>query len=102
MVRVTSSIAEKMLGDVPEDKRFWCCDGKVIKNVRELVTLLQGMSEETFRSHSTDTGSDFVNWVRDVIGDEKLARDLLSSRNRFQAAKRVADRIAWLESKLVT
>ncbi len=101
MIRVTSSLAEKMLGNVPEDKRFWCCDGKVIKNLRELVTFLHSMSEETFRYHSTETGSDFVNWIRDVIGDEKLARDIQSSHNRFQAAKRLTDRIAWLESKIV-
>jgi hypothetical protein len=101
MVKVTSSIAEKRLGDVPEDKYFWCYDGKVIKNLRELMTAFHSMSEETFRYHSTEIGNDFFNWVRDVIGDEKLARDLQSSRNRSQAAKRVTDRIAWLEDKLV-
>jgi hypothetical protein len=36
-----------------------------------------------------------------VIGDEKLARDLRSSENRLQAAKRVTDRVAWLEGRLV-
>ena len=101
MIKVTSSIAKKRLGDVPEDKRFWCCDGRVIKSLRELLTALHGMSEDSFRCHSSDTGSDFSNWVRDVIGDEKLARDLRNSNSRLQAVKRVADRIIWLESKIM-
>ena len=38
MIKVTSSIAENRLGDVPEDKRFLCCDGRIIKSLRELLT----------------------------------------------------------------
>jgi len=34
------------------------------------------MNEETFGYHSNETKSDFSNWVKDVIGDEKLAADL--------------------------
>lgn len=100
MDKVTKLEAEKMLGDVPEEKRFFCCDGQVFKNLQELVTALKGMKEETFRYHSNETKSDFSNWVRDVIGDEKLSKDLRKSTTQDQAARKVADRIAWLKSKL--
>ena len=70
-----------------------------MKNLPELEMALKEMSEETFRYHSSETKSDFSNWVRDVIGDEKLSRDLQKSTSRTQAVKKVADRIAWLQSK---
>jgi len=62
---------------------------------------LTNNSEETFSYHSSGVKRDFSNWIRDVIGDEKLSRDLLKSTNQTQAAKSVADRVAWLRSKTV-
>jgi hypothetical protein len=100
MVRITKDIAESRLGDVPQGKQFWCQDKQVLKNLPELGVALKHMDEETFRHHSSKSRNDFSNWVRDVIGDEKLSRDLLKSATRAQAAKSVDDRVAWLKSKL--
>jgi len=99
MTRITKEIARKMLGEVPEDKRFYCSDGRIMKNLPELELAFKEISEGTFCYHSSETKSDFSKWVRDVVGDEKLSRDLLKSTSRTQAAKKVADRIAWLRSK---
>ncbi len=99
MARITKTIAGGWLADVPLEKRFWCSDGHVLKNLSELEIALGEMSEETFIYHSNETKSDFSNWVRDAIGDEKLARDLLKSTTRARAARCVATRIAWLNSK---
>jgi len=100
IIRITRLDAEERLGDVPEDKRFWCHDGKVLKNLAELEAALESMSEDTFRYHSNETKNDFSNWAKEVIGDEKLSRDLLKSTTQAQAAKSVASRIAWLKDKL--
>ena len=99
MIRITREIAENWLDEVPDGKQFHCADGRVMKNLSELELALKEMSEETFCYHSSETSSDFGNWVRDVIGDEKLSRDLQKSTSRAQAVKKVADRIVWLRSK---
>ena len=101
MTRITKEIAGKMLAEVPDGKQFYCTDGRVVRNLSELELALKEISEETFRYHSSETKSDFSNWVRDVIGDEKLSRDLQKSASRIQAVKKVADRIAWLRSKIM-
>jgi hypothetical protein len=95
-------MAAEWLADVPLEKQFWCSDGRILKNLAELENTLGEMSEETFGYHSNEVKSDFSNWVRDVIGDEKLARDLLKSVTRAQAMKNVANRIAWLNSKMAS
>lgn len=102
MAKMTKSTAEKLLADVPGEKRFWCHDGQALKNPSDLAVALKDMSEETFSYHASRNKNDFSNWVRDVIGDDKLARDLLRSGTRAQAAKRVASRVTWLRSKMAT
>ena len=101
MTRITKEIAGKMLGEVPNGKQFYCTDGRIVKSLPELELTLKEMSEGTFCYHSSETKRDFSNWVRDVIGDEKLSQDLQKSTSRIQAIKKVADRIAWLRSKTI-
>lgn len=99
MARITKQVAQKWLGDVPEDKRFWCSNGQVFSNLQELERALEGMSEETFRYHSNAEKNDFASWVQDVIGDDKLAQDLRKSITAVQATKKVAERIVMLRGK---
>lgn len=99
MTTVTSTTARARLADVPLEKQFWCSDGRALKNLVELQVALNEMSEEVFRYHSNETRNDFSNWVREVIGEDKLSRDLRKSRTKAEAAKVVASRIAWLKSK---
>lgn len=100
MAVINGETARKMLGDVPEDKRFYCSDGKVLKNLVELNMALVEMSDDTFNYHSNSEKTDFSNWVKDVIGDEKLARDLGKGVTKVKAAKAVNDRIVWLRNKV--
>ena len=99
MVKMTSSVAIQRIADVPDDKLFWCRDGRTMRNLRELAAALEQMSDETYRFHANDVKTDFANWVRDVIGDDKLTRDLLKGPDRAQAAGAVAERLAWLKGK---
>lgn len=101
MARVTKQIAEQRLGSVSEAQQFWCQDGRVLKSLPELEAALRTMDEDTYCQHVSEARNDFSNWVKDVIGDDKLANDLRKSKARIQAAKNVADRITWLTSKVL-
>jgi len=100
VAKINKAMVGKWLGDVPQDKQFWCRDGRALRNVSEMEVALVQMTDETFRYHSNEVKSDFNRWVNDVIGDEELAKALQKSSSRLQAAKAVADRVAWLTSKL--
>jgi hypothetical protein len=99
MATVSKSAALARLGDVPEEKRFWCIDGRYFKNLEELKAALEQMEYETYKHHSNEAKTDFSNWVRDVIGDEKLAQDLLDCAGPGQAAAVVAARIQYLKKR---
>jgi hypothetical protein len=100
IIKITKEEAKRRLGDVPDDKRFWCHDGKVIKNLRELRKALIDISDETFHYHLSEGRSDFSKWIREVVRDEKLANELSKVRSRIQASQAVAERISFLETKL--
>ncbi len=84
------SDAQKFLTIVPEEYVFKCHDGRVLENMKELGDALATMADETFAYHSNSEKKDFSNWVRDVIGDERLAMDLEMCLDRVQAARIVA------------
>jgi hypothetical protein len=92
--------AQKFLANVPEEYVFWCCEGRVFRNMQELGDALGTMIDDTFAYHANAQKNDFSNWVRDIIKDDKLAQDLEESVSRMQAANAVASRIAFLTSKL--
>ncbi|MCX5998030.1 MAG: hypothetical protein NTU41_00140 [Chloroflexi bacterium] len=99
--KMTNEDAQRLLADVPQDYVFRCCDGRILKNMRELMAALDTMTEETFAYHSNQTKSDFSKWVADVMKDDKLAADLAKSQNRTQAAYNVAQRIVFLDKRVV-
>jgi hypothetical protein len=98
-VKVTKEEAVKLLADVREDQSFWCCDGRIFRNMRDLMVGLASMSGETFVYHQNAEKNDFSKWVNDVIEDEKLAEDLDKSTSQREAAKAVNERFSLLNMK---
>jgi len=96
---VTKDEAKKYLCDAAPEQCFWVNNGPILKNMEELANALPGMAEDTFRHHVNNEKNDFSSWVRDIIGDAKLANDLLSSKNRDSALKKVRGRVNSLRKK---
>ena len=100
MAKTTKAIAEKILGDVSQDKQFWCHDGRTVKNLNELTVVLREMPDETFSYHVNGEKNDFSSWIRDVIGDATLAKELQKAVNQNVAARKVEMRLDWLRARL--
>ncbi|MBI4295547.1 MAG: hypothetical protein HY667_00370 [Chloroflexi bacterium] len=98
MATVMKQEAAKMLPNAPAEKVFWCNDGQILSNLKDMESALNNMSDDTFGYHANDQKNDFANWVRDVFGDQKLSNDLVKARSRAQAAKAVSQRIASLSA----
>ena len=96
---VTKEEAKRYLCNVASEQCFWVNNGPILKNVEELANVLPDMSDETFHHHVNNEKNDFSNWVRDVIGDQKLANDVLSSKNKESVLKKVRNRLNSLRKK---
>ena len=100
MVKTLKEKAQKFLARVPDEYVFWCCDGRLLRGMKELGDALNAMSDETFACHSNTEKNDFAVWVRAIIGDEKLAKDLGKTKTQDQAAKYVISRVSMLSKRL--
>ena len=97
---ITPAKAEKSLEKVPEDKAFWSNDGRIIRDMKDLMEALANMSDQNFAYHTNASKKDFSKWVREVLEDEKLATELEGASNREQAAKAVEERHKFLLRQL--
>jgi len=76
---IQSPYAAKFSQDVPMEHVFVLNDGRRLKNLNELVVMLQDMNDSIFSHHVNDSKNDFANWVRDVIKEKDMA-DSISSK----------------------
>ena len=95
----TKDEAKCYLNDAASDKCFWVNNGPIIKSLDELANALSQISDEIFQHHVTQDKNDFSTWIDDVIGDKKLANDLLSSKSRESALKKIRSRLNSLKKK---
>lgn len=96
---VTKEEARRYLSDAPTEQCFWVNNGPILKNLEELANALPEMNEDTFKHHVNSEKNDFSSWINDVVGDQKLANDLLSSRNKESFLKKIRNRLNSLKKK---
>jgi hypothetical protein len=92
--------AQKLLSNVPDHRVFRCCDGRVIRNIRDLGKTLAHMPDDSFRYHANQEKNDFSRWVKETVGDEKLAKNLYQAVDKRQALKELSHRISFLSGRL--
>ncbi len=81
------------MANAPDDKRFWVSDGKVLRNVNDLYGALKAMSDGTFRHHVNKEKNDFAKWLREVLKESRLARQIKRVKTREATIKWVAGRL---------
>jgi len=95
----TKDEARKFLSDVASESSFWVNNGPILKNLDELSNFMQAANEDTFKHHVNADKNDFSNWINNIIGDKKLANDLLSSKTKDSMIKKVNNRLNSLKKK---
>ncbi len=90
--------ANLILSDVVPKHEFSIHMGISIKNLRELAEALEIMDDDAFKHHVTKEKNDFSNWVKDIIEDVELSKDLLKAKTRKKAFEAVSQRIEQLKS----
>ncbi|MBI2671154.1 hypothetical protein HYX18_04230 [Candidatus Woesearchaeota archaeon] len=92
--------ATRILQNVSEDKAFWVSNGAVLRNLHDLAQVLETINHENYNHHVNYEKNDFSNWLRDVVRDEILAKEIIHARNKESATKKVKERIELLKGML--
>ena len=73
-----------VLKDVLPEDLLELGDGKIVKNLRELVVMLEAMSNEDFGLHVYGEQNDFAEWILEAYWDERLTGKILGIRDRVK------------------
>lgn len=91
---ISEEIANEYLRDIePMWKAFWFHMHLTAKNLEEFAEGMGQIDDDIFRYHTSGQKNDLVRWVREVIGDSVLARELSSIDSREEAARLVRTRV---------
>lgn len=89
--------AKRILCGVDGERCFWVNNGPVLKSLDELYTALSEMGKDTFSHHVSKDKNDFSAWIRDALGDQKLAEDIAKARSKKGIAAKVRQRVQYLK-----
>lgn len=81
------------LSDVDHSKTFLLKDGKEIRNLYELGTMLRNDGESHYSHHVHYEKNDFANWVEEVVGDIELGLQMRGTDTLFKLSSVVDNRI---------
>ena len=68
--------------DAPETSYFVLCNGKPIKNIKELADIMEDLEDQVFNYHVTTDKNDFATWVKDIFKDIELAEKLAGVKDK--------------------
>ena len=79
--------------DIKPEEWFRLSNGRILKNLYELVDSLESMDDDTFRYHVNKNKNDFENWIRYVFKYGELAYLISNSRTREDMTESIGMRL---------
>lgn len=70
---------------VEHELALWLNDGRIVRSLEELAKSLRTMNGRVFMQHREN--NDIAEWVRDVVGDRKLAEKLSAAPSKTSFIK---------------
>lgn len=68
--------------DAPQEHYFILCNGKAVKNLKELADLMEELEDQVFNYHVTAEKNDFATWIKDIFNEIELAEKLAGIKDK--------------------
>ena len=91
---------ESYLRDVLPEKSFWVSNGRIIRNIYELASVIENMNYDIFKYHVAIDKNYFSKWVGEVLGDKNLAGEMLNAKTKEATFKIIKKRINAIEEHI--
>ncbi len=89
--------ARRILYRVPANVSFWLCTNEQLARLDDLGRALKRVSDEVFRYHVNRDKNDFEVWIRDVINDRELAREISRIKTKDTLIRKISERVEELK-----
>ena len=74
---------------ITPEQYFWLNNGRVLKNITELLNALKSMEDSIFYHHVSSDRNDFANWIKHVFKNDGLSYNLYNSKTRDEMVKAI-------------
>ena len=83
----------KLFREIPSEHYFFARNEMIIKSLSELCDALNNMDDHTYMHHVNKERNDFSEWIKDVIGDKKLAKGIRKAKTKEEVSKFISMRL---------
>lgn len=91
--KVQASVARGILSRVPSQRSFWLCTNQNLRSIADVSKALQVANDEVFRYHVNRDKNDFEAWIRDIVKDKDLAREIARVKTRETLIRKISERV---------
>lgn len=78
------SVIRQYSKEVPYELNFVMTDGRRLKNIFELIDVLDNMNDDMFKYHVNEKNNDFSNWIEGVLEEKDLAKKIKNLSTRIE------------------
>ncbi len=90
--------ARRILGKTSLTDGFWLCTNENLRSLNELSEALEKADNDVFRYHVTRDRNDFEAWIREIVKDKELAREIARVKTKETLMRKIAERTEELRS----
>ncbi len=92
--------ARRILGKTSLTDGFWLCTNENLRSLNELSEALENADNDVFRYHITRDRNDFEVWIREVMKDKELAREIARVKTKETLIRKILERTEELKKVL--
>ena len=97
---VSAREARRILSSVQRTQSFWLCTNENLRSLSSLVSSLQKVDDDVFRYHVNREKNDFEKWIREVVKDKELAREIARVKTKETLIRKISERVSELKAIL--
>jgi hypothetical protein len=90
------------LRDVPQENYFRLADGRIIKNLEELFSVVQSSGDTVFYDHVTPDRNDYASWIRECVKSQELYNKLIPLKDKQSFLSVLSQEIATLRDPKIS
>ncbi len=87
------SEARRVLMRVPAPVSFWLCTNENLRSLSDLASALEEADNDVFRYHVSRDRNDFEAWIRDIVKDKELAREIARVKTKETLIRKINERV---------
>lgn len=99
--KISPQEAKRILSKAPLNVSFWLCTNETLRSLEQVLKALERANDEVFRYHINRDKNDFEAWIRDIIRDRELAREISRIKTRETLIRKISERVQELSFAII-